>query len=583
MTEAVAPCSLISVMYTYDERDRLLTETRLSDQTCSIRMNPDGTYIAYMTPKPSAWNGYALIGFSFVSMVCLFAPFAFLGSGPLGVRARRRWRRTTAMALAMIPLFIVGPEAIAQLYNQAALHRAAEAGMVTALGVATVETEFAYDTNGNQNEKKIDGIIQGQYLYDSENRLIQFANPQQGVSNIVNYSYDDDGIRNAKSVGGVVTTFTTDKNQPYAQVLEERDEAGALKVSYTYGHDLISQSRETTDTRYYHYDGQMSTRNLTNTDADPALVAVTDSYIYSPYGNLRDSTETTFNDYLYTGEQYDASLDNYYLRARYYDQGAGRFTGRDLFEGRLRDPVTLHRYMYVGADPVNNVDPSGYFFTALGALKVAAISGFIVGSILGGITGGWKGAFLGGLESAFKAAAFTALLLGAGAVIGLIWGLELVVGFGIAAALAFVGDIGFGVRDIVNASSPDEAAFLTLILALTVVLTLAGTRRALAGSGGPKKIYEILDGVRRSKASWLQGKARIRAKIYRNGKLVGEEDILIDSLRSPKGAIEIRDKVGRDRMMNALKGAYDDTLPPIDVEEGAAGTRIAYVLMDTGT
>ncbi len=60
----------------------------------------------------------------------------------------------------------------------------------------------------------------------------------------VTYSYDADGIRKSKSAGGVFTEYLTDKNRPFAQVLVERDgDTGALLASYTYGDDLISQTR----------------------------------------------------------------------------------------------------------------------------------------------------------------------------------------------------------------------------------------------------------------------------------------------------------------------------------------------------
>ncbi|MCP4606343.1 MAG: hypothetical protein GY847_38500 [Proteobacteria bacterium] len=51
--------------------------------------------------------------------------------------------------------------------------------------------------------------------------------------------YDHDGIRVAKTVDGVRINFTVDKNRPYAQVIEERDDGGALLASYIHGVDLI--------------------------------------------------------------------------------------------------------------------------------------------------------------------------------------------------------------------------------------------------------------------------------------------------------------------------------------------------------
>ncbi|NEQ99797.1 MAG: hypothetical protein F6K30_24355 [Cyanothece sp. SIO2G6] len=119
------------------------------------------------------------------------------------------------------------------------------------------------------------------------------------------------------------------------------------------GHDLIAQHRGD-DTYFYHVDGLGSTRLLTDIDG-----AVTDRYWYDAYGELISSLGDTENSYLYTGEQFDEALGEYYLRARYYDPDSGRFVSRDPFEGFLTDPLSLAKYPYVHGNPVNSTDPSG--------------------------------------------------------------------------------------------------------------------------------------------------------------------------------------------------------------------------------
>ncbi len=188
-------------------------------------------------------------------------------------------------------------------------------------------------------------------------------------------------------MAGATTWHLTDKNRPYAQVLTETDAAtGALRVRYTYGDDLISQTRpDPADphanppaTRYYLYDGQMSTRQLT--DAAPgAATAVTDTYTYDAYGNLLAETGETLNAYRYTGEQFDAAIGQYYLRARYYDQAAGRFSSRDSFGGRSYDPISLHRYAYAYLNPANLCDPSGrdVNWNLVGLLLIVALFAFL--------------------------------------------------------------------------------------------------------------------------------------------------------------------------------------------------------------
>jgi RHS repeat-associated protein len=63
--------------------------------------------------------------------------------------------------------------------------------------------------------------------------------------------------------------------------------------------------------------------------------------------------------YLYAGEQIDPDLGLYFLRARYLNQDKGRFWNQDTYEGMNEEPLSLHKYLYCHADPVNGVDPSG--------------------------------------------------------------------------------------------------------------------------------------------------------------------------------------------------------------------------------
>jgi RHS repeat-associated protein len=170
----------------------------------------------------------------------------------------------------------------------------------------------------------------------------------------VEYEYDDEGNRVRKVIDStVVINYLVDTNRDYAQVLEERDGNEDLVVRYVYSHDLISQSRDGATT-YYHYDGLGSTRALTS-----SAEAITDTYNYDAFGNLLDKTGSTINPYLYRGEQYDADLSAYYLRARYYQPGIGRFLTTDHVEGFPNNPMTLHRYVYGNGVPIRYVDPSG--------------------------------------------------------------------------------------------------------------------------------------------------------------------------------------------------------------------------------
>jgi len=61
----------------------------------------------------------------------------------------------------------------------------------------------------------------------------------------------------------------------------------------------------------------------------------------------------------YTGEILDAESGLLYLRARYYDPSIGRFISADPYLGRMAEPVTQNRYIYVHNNPLLYSDPTG--------------------------------------------------------------------------------------------------------------------------------------------------------------------------------------------------------------------------------
>jgi len=209
-------------------------------------------------------------------------------------------------------------------------------------------TSYTYDNNGNTLTETLDGNT-STFNYNAKNQL---QSVEKG-GNTTGYSYNLNGIRDSKTEGGITTTFIVDQNRDYAQVLFETD--GANDTLYSYGDDLLSQTRNGV-TSTYHYDGLGSTRALTDSAG-----TITDSYDYEAFGELLNHTGSTENNYRFTGEQYDPNLNQYYLRARYYNQQNGRFTQQDTWMGNNTDPITLHKYLYANVDPANTIDPTGNF------------------------------------------------------------------------------------------------------------------------------------------------------------------------------------------------------------------------------
>jgi RHS repeat-associated protein len=121
------------------------------------------------------------------------------------------------------------------------------------------------------------------------------------------------------------------------------------------GGSVIGQvGRTLADARFFIADGHGSTRLLTD-----LLGAVAARYDYDAFGVPRFDAGAAATRLLYNGQWADGGAGLYYLRARFYDPRTGRFTQLDPFPGLSDEPLSLHKYQYAFADPVNLSDPSG--------------------------------------------------------------------------------------------------------------------------------------------------------------------------------------------------------------------------------
>lgn len=232
-------------------------------------------------------------------------------------------------------------------------------------------SSHTYDANGNLISQSTTDST-SLYEYDFENHLILATLTTGNMTNTVGYAYDPDGVRVQTLMNGVNSiNYLVDANQPLEQVVLETTGSDSILASYVYGDDLISMKRGSTF--YYLYDGQMSVRQLSD-----GASAVTDSYTYDAFGVTVETVGNTPNAYLYTGEQYDPNLGFYYLRARYYHPGVGRLVGLDPTLGNPYDPLSLHKYVYAHADPINNADPSGLFSLPMQIALVGGMLGDII-------------------------------------------------------------------------------------------------------------------------------------------------------------------------------------------------------------
>ncbi|CUV66609.1 hypothetical protein BN3087_960003 [Sulfurovum sp. enrichment culture clone C5] len=197
---------------------------------------------------------------------------------------------------------------------------------------------FAYDANGNLITK--DNIS---YSYDAQDRLVKVQTPTDTTT----YTYDANNNRIAQTINNQTTSYLVDTNTPYANVITQSK--GGVKTSYTYGNDLLNDNEH-----YFLTDALGSTRALSD-----ASGTITDTYSYTPYGELSNHTGSSQNNFLFAGEQFDSQTGEYYLRARYYNPSQARFISRDTYDGTLTNPITQNHYAYANANPMMYTDPSG--------------------------------------------------------------------------------------------------------------------------------------------------------------------------------------------------------------------------------
>lgn len=238
-----------------------------------------------------------------------------------------------------------------------------------------------YDTAGQALRLDLDGdgtVDQAaDSAYDYEGRLVYYRRAAQGSvpTTEVVLVYDGDGNRIRKQVrvlGVNSRNFTKYVVQPqsptgYAQSLEEwtvsvpdsTSPAYALSRRYYYGTRLLRQDRvASAATDYYTYDGLGSVRTLVQLGGNGWTESA--NYVYDAFGVLIASPTSTANSYQYAGEYWDTDLGLYFLRARYYNPGDGRFLTMDTFQGNNSDPLSLHKYLYCHDNPVNGTDPTGH-------------------------------------------------------------------------------------------------------------------------------------------------------------------------------------------------------------------------------
>lgn len=383
----------ITTQYAYDDNDRLIAETNSvalggfggsPNSTIPYRViGANGAATVIHRPVPSALAYYAMKGLPFAVLAAFFLPLGWI---PL-----RQWRHVRVWSARMRPDHALFPRCLAGfligllvvstcdlrvLADEATRYAALSTDIWGMDGVTTYE----YDDNGSVTRKLVTGAKAEttDYRYTLDNRLAE-ATTSRTNGLVVSATTKQYTYNQAGSLVGTQTTVRNDgavvfqEQRAYvldsglgdalSHVLEERSAPGGAPVlTFFHGDDPLAQVNDDAGAtlRYYLADGHGSTRQLVGDTGVPA-----DTFGYDAYGVLLSDapsvTQAAAASLLYTGEPFDAHLQQYHLRARFYDPFNGRFSSLDPFGGDSQDPQSLHKYAYTHNDPVNRTDPTGMF------------------------------------------------------------------------------------------------------------------------------------------------------------------------------------------------------------------------------
>ncbi len=227
------------------------------------------------------------------------------------------------------------------------------------------QIENQYDANGNTSTSSVQRLFSDglhTYSYDSASEAPLWGNRLKsilgaGTSVLYRYNGLDDRLQETRrvepveTVNGADTNFTIDLNTGLTQALSDG------RYTYLYGNGRIAQESHsapgTSHTDYFLGDALGSVRQLTD-----AIGAVTLSKMYEPYGTVSMTSGAGQTDYGYTDEY--QSGNSVYLRSRFYMPSTGRFLTRDTWSGDANRPLSLNRWNYTNANPINFTDPSGH-------------------------------------------------------------------------------------------------------------------------------------------------------------------------------------------------------------------------------
>ena len=286
---------------------------------------------------------------------------------------------------------------------------------------------ITYDAIGNPD-------TYGNYTINWNGRRLESINLND--TEVLSYSYNIDGQRVSKTVGGVTTEYF------YNGSILAGEKTGNNVIIYMYDNngDIFGFTYNGTE---YYYIKNAQNDVVAIADASGNVVVM---YYYNAWGEIIDCVDnTTFelssiNPITYRSYYNDniVGMDMYYLNSRYYMADWGRFVSADTTDilSIQSDLYDKNLFAYCDNNPVHRVDTTGFVWEALCIGFVAGIVGQYVNDVITNFSEGKTGFDVFAAKSSFS----DYLSSGIGGAIAAIPGLNLIGTMAVGAIGSVVSD-----------------------------------------------------------------------------------------------------------------------------------------------
>lgn len=255
---------------------------------------------------------------------------------------------------------------------------------VTTAGTRT----FAYDANGNMTEEKVNNVVKKNLTYTGKDLVKKIAMVGGHTSE---FFYDSSNSRYKRidrdASGNVTTTLylgSVEKIRYHDNKVEwKRQIGGVAQVTHEVTASAIGPSKR----QYFHKDHLGSINAISSASGviehrmafDPwgARRAITNNVwqasameytsILASYSKITTSTLKPTTNRGFTGHEMLDEVGIIHMNGRIYDATLARFLQADPFIQAPTVVASLNRYSYVMNNPLNAVDPTGFFSWRPGA------------------------------------------------------------------------------------------------------------------------------------------------------------------------------------------------------------------------